>query len=146
MIKEPEMKMNQPLGRRLSLISKDFLEVLHSKLHHIELERNFYALILISKAKGDITQQELATQLESDKVTIVRIIDYLTEKGYVTRSDHKEDRRKYCLTLTTKGEQEIFDIEEALFEVHNLCFKGLTEKEIETFNKTLLVIQKNLKQ
>src|ERR1035437_1424018 len=133
MIKECQMNMNQPLGRRLSLIAKDFLDVLHSKLSHIELERNFYALILIGKAEGDITQQELATQLESDKVTIVRIIDYLTEKGYVTRSDHKEDRRKYCLTLTSKGEQEIHVIESALIDVHKISFNGLTEKEIDTF-------------
>jgi DNA-binding MarR family transcriptional regulator len=140
-----QIHLNQPLGRKLSLIAKDFLCLLNTKLSHIDLDRNYYALILIGKANGEMTQQELATKLESDKVSIVRIIDYLTEQGYVTRINHKEDRRKYCLTLTTKAEIELIEIENALIDVHKQSYKGLTETEICSFNKTLSIIQKNLK-
>jgi len=140
-----QIHLNQPLGRKLSLIAKDFLCLLNTKLSRIDLDRNYYALILIGKANGEMTQQELATKLESDKVSIVRIIDYLTEQGYVTRINHKEDRRKYCLTLTTKAEIELIEIENALIDVHKQSYKGLTETEICSFNKTLSIIQKNLK-
>ena len=136
----------QPLGRKLSLLAKDFLNLLHSKLQHIDLERNFHALVLIDKADGAITQQELATQLDSDKVSIVRIVDYLTQKGYVTRSNHDQDRRKYCLTLTSKAKIEINDIKTSLRDVHIQSFQGLSEIQILNFYQTLAVIQKNLKQ
>jgi len=138
-------QLEQPLGRVLSLIAKDFLELLHEKLSHIDLDRNFYALSLIGKADGEMTQQDLATRLDSDKVSIVRIIDYLTEKGYVIRTNHSQDRRKYCLTLTSKAKNEIGDIELCLKDVHTKSFQGLTDTQIEEFHKTLAIIQQNIK-
>jgi DNA-binding MarR family transcriptional regulator len=145
MLNSSVKQIQQPLGRVLSHIAKDFLELLHAKLLHIDLERNFYALSLIGKADGQMTQQELATQLDSDKVSIVRIIDYLTEKGYVIRTDHTQDRRKYCLTLTSKAKNEIADIEACLKAVHNQAYQGLSESQITEFQKILAIIQQNIK-
>jgi len=136
----------QPLGRKLSLIARDFLNLLHSKLKHIDLDRNYYALILIEKADGNITQQELASLLDTDKVSIVRIIDYLTEKGYVNREANETDRRKYSLTLTAKAKQEIPTILQSITETHNQTFDGLNDTQIVEFYQTLHVIQENLKR
>jgi len=138
--------IEQPLGRKLSHIGKDFLSLLHTNLKHIDLERNYYALLIIGNANGNITQQELATQLNSDKVSVVRIIDYLTEMGYVMRIEHEQDRRKYCLTLTDKAQKVIYDIRDSIAKVNNQAYSGLTEAQIQEFNNTLSVIQKNLKQ
>ena len=136
----------QPLGRKLSLISRDFLSLLHSKLKQTDLDRNYYALILIEKADGNITQQELASLLDTDKVSIVRIIDYLTEKGYVNRVANETDRRKYSLTLTAKAKQEIPTILQTITETQNQAFDGLNDSQIAEFYQTLHVIQQNLKR
>jgi len=141
-----KVSIEQPIGRRLSAIAKDFLCLLHVKLKHIDLDRNYYALLLIEKANSNMTQQELAALLDSDKVSIVRIIDYLTEKGYVTRVTHELDRRKYCLTLTPKAKDEIHNIQTMLAEAQEQAFKGLTDVQISEFYNTLSVIQLNLKR
>ena len=45
--------------------------------------------------------------LNSDKVSVVRMIDYLSNKGYVKRVKDLSDKRKYGLILTLKAENEM---------------------------------------
>jgi MarR family transcriptional regulator for hemolysin len=139
-----ETYSKQPFGRFLSGIGKSFLHSLQKKLHDLDIDRNFYALILIEEGKGRITQQELADLLESDKVSVVRIIDYLSDKGYVERVKEPSDRRKYGLKLTVKAENELPVIKKAINEVIQSAFKGLSTKTIEDLNSTLHTIKNNL--
>ena len=50
------------------------LHALNEKLIELDIKRNYYALILIEEGQGKLTQQELAVLLESDKVSVVRIV------------------------------------------------------------------------
>lgn len=146
MKKSPEIYIEQPLGRFLSHTGKSFLSLLNAKLNRLDIERNFYALILIEQAEGKITQQDLANQLDVDKVSVVRIIDYLSEKRYVKRVKNIIDRRKYSLVLTDKAKREIPQIKKSLNEVTNIAFKGLKQSQITEFYKTLDKIKKNLNE
>ena len=139
-----EPKLEQPLGRLLSHIGKSFLYLLNTKLNHLDIERNFYALILIESTKGGITQQELAELLDTDKVSIVRIIDYLSDKGYVKRVKDVSDRRKYSLVLTAKSEKEMTVIKKVLADATDSAFKGLTKSQVAEFYKTIDIIKNNL--
>jgi MarR family transcriptional regulator, transcriptional regulator for hemolysin len=142
--KSPNIYSKQPLGKFLSSLGRDFLNEFITKLHHLDIERNFYALILIEEGKGKITQQELATLLDTDKVSIVRIIDYLSDNGYVNRVKVQSDRRKYGLILTNKAKKELPLIKKAMKEVTQKALKGLSEKKIEELYNTLNKIKKNL--
>lgn len=102
-----EIYTKQPLGKLLSNTGRTLLTTLKFKLKHLDIKRNFYALILIGEGKGMLTQQDLSDLLKSDKVSRVRIIDYLSERGYVQRVKDLSDRRKYKLTLTKKADKEL---------------------------------------
>jgi MarR family transcriptional regulator for hemolysin len=141
---KPQNNIEQPLGRILSHIGKSFLHLLNAKLNHIDIERNYYALILIENTKRSITQQELAELLNTDKVSVVRIIDYLSGKGYVKRVKNVSDRRKYCLVLTSKAEKEIIVIKKVLAETTEIAFKGLKKFQITEFYNTIGIIKNNL--
>ncbi len=136
-------KIEQPLGRILSHIGKNFLHIINTKLEHLDIERNYYALILIENAKGGITQQELAKLLNTDKVSVVRIVDYLSNKGYVKRVKNVSDRRKYCLVLTSKAEKEMKVIKKTLAEVTKIAFKGLNKYQITEFYNAIGIIRNN---
>jgi MarR family transcriptional regulator, transcriptional regulator for hemolysin len=142
--KSPNIYSKQPLGKFLSGLGRAFLNEFITKLHHLDIERNFYALILIEEGKGKITQQELATLLDTDKVSIVRIIDYLSGNGYVNRVKDPADRRKYGLILTDKAKKELPMIKKAIKEITQKALKGLSEKKIEELYNTLDKIKKNL--
>ena len=91
-----------------------------------------------------ITQQELAELLESDKVSVVRIIDYFEGRGYVRRVKDPSDKRKYRLTLTDKAEREMPLIRNAIEEVVQKASMGLSTEQIKAFYKTLNIIKNNM--
>lgn len=136
--------IEQPVGRILSLTAKSFLCTINQKLLHLDIDRNFFALTLIEMGKGEINQQDLVGFLESDKVSVVRIINYLSEKGYVIRVKSKSDKRKYSLHITEKAKRDLPEIKQTLKNVTNKAFEGLNKSEINSFLKTLNIIKNNL--
>jgi MarR family transcriptional regulator, transcriptional regulator for hemolysin len=141
---EQYISAQQPLGKFLSGTGRKFLNALNVKLRNLDIERNFYALILIEEGDGKMTQQGLAELLESDKVSVVRIINYLSNAGYVKREKDPSDKRKYRLNLTPKAEKEIPDIKKAIEVVTQKAFNGLSGEKIEELYKTLNIIRYNL--
>ena len=134
----------QPLGRILSRTGRSFLHLLNEKLNYLDIERNYYALLLIELGEGSLTQKELARQLETDKVSVVRVVDYLAGKGYITRVKSPIDRRKYSITLTDKAKEKLPGIKKSMQEVTKTAFEGLTELQQEEFISLLGVIKINL--
>jgi MarR family transcriptional regulator for hemolysin len=136
----------QPLGRILSGLGKGYLHLLRTKLQHLDIDRNYYALALISKHDGEITQQELALLLDSDKVSIVRIVDYLSGKGYVQRRQKTDDRRKHSLNLTEKGWLAIPEIEKSFTELNNMVLNGFEKSQVAELTQTINKLKYNITQ
>lgn len=139
-------QIEQPIGRILTGLGKEYLQLLRSKLQHLDIDRNYYALVLIESQDGIISQQELALLLNTDKVSIVRVIDYLSEKGYITRIKKTDDRRKHCLVLTEKAKQALPEIKQSFSEINALVLCSLTNSQVSEFNAIIRVIKSNLKE
>ena len=143
-MKEQGKYINEPLGRRLSSIGRCTLAILDCKLSHLDIDRSFYPLLLIEHGDGKLAQQDLCYLLKTDKVSVLRIVDYLSENGYVTREQDSNDKRKYCLVATIKAKNEIENIKKAMQEVEEQVYKGLNEIEILNFMQTLDKIEQNI--
>jgi len=139
-----ETPITKPVGHIASNIHRMFLTVLNTYLSHVDIDRFYYPVLLIEASNGSLTQQELAGKLGCDKVQVVRIIDYLSEKGYVTRVKNTHDRRKYGLEITKMAKKIIPDIEIAIQKANALVLNNLSEKKIENLYSTLKIIEKNL--
>jgi MarR family transcriptional regulator, transcriptional regulator for hemolysin len=137
-------QIEQPLGRMLSGLGKGYLHLLRAKLHHLDIDRNYHALVLIESNDGSITQQELAVLLDTDKVSIVRVIDYLSEKGYVQRRRKTEDLRKHNLVLTNKAKLALPEIKQSFTEINEIVLKGLTATQVSELVETINKIKSNL--
>lgn len=142
--RERNMLQLPPLGKIFTLTGKSFLSLLNEKLNHLDIDRDYYALILIEMGNGQLTQNELASKLETDKVSVVRIVDYLAEKGYVERVESTVDKRKYCLTLTDKAIKVLPGIKKSMHESTETAFDGLTGTQREEFMALLKQIKSNL--
>lgn len=140
----PALKEEQPLGKMLSTLGKGYLSLLRARLQHLEIDRNYYALILIESREGQITQQELALLLGTEKVSIVRVIDYLSEKGYVKRMRKPGDKRSHSLVLTEKAKLALPEIKQAISETNSLVLKGIEEKQVSVFITTLAKLKQNI--
>jgi len=138
--------IKQPVGRIMAYTGRNCLHALNKKLHHLDINRNFYALLLIEQGNGIITQQHLADLLETDKVSAGRIVNYLLSKGYIKREKNKDDRRKNCLVLTDKAVHETQGIKLAIDFVTRAVYKGISREQKSSFEKTLEQIKNNLNE
>ncbi len=78
-----------------------FRSALRSFLHFSEAEAGRVGLS--SAEAGAPTINDLARQLFIKHNSAVGLVDRLVEQGLVRRRPVAEDRRKVCLSLTTKG-------------------------------------------
>jgi MarR family transcriptional regulator, transcriptional regulator for hemolysin len=141
-----QFQVEQPLGRVLSSLGKGYLQLLRAKLQHLDIDRNYFALVLIENMEGTITQQELALLLDTDKVSVVRVVDYLSEKGYIRRVKKAEDRRKHNLVLTDKARLALPEIKQSFTEINMKIINGLESSEVSVLNQAIVTIRSNIKQ
>jgi MarR family transcriptional regulator, transcriptional regulator for hemolysin len=139
-----QSQVEQPIGRLFSSLGKGYLSLLRTKLQHLDIDRNYFALVLIESYNGEISQQELAILLETDKVSIVRIVDYLSEKGFVKRVRKMNDRRKCNLVLTEKAKAAIPEIKKSFTEMNETALFGFSSKQSEELAQFLVKIDNNL--
>ncbi len=141
-----KLQVEQPLGRIFTLLGKGYLHLLRTKLQHLDIDRYYYTLVLIGSHSGEITQQELAFLLDTDKVSVVRMVDYLSEKGYVTRVRKTDDRRKQSLVLTKKAKLSIPEIKESFAEMNEMVLNGLSGSQYPELFDIITKIKANIIQ
>ena len=75
------------IGYWCSIAAHRYFARLQEKLEHLDITHWFFVLLTIEEGKGKLSQQELADQLDLDKVAMTRALDHLGQKGYVERCD-----------------------------------------------------------
>ncbi len=139
-----QTEKSPPFIRSLHLITKDYFGAMTNILAHLDIERYYYCLILISDAEGAITQKDLTTQLDVDKVTMSRMVDYLVTLEYVRRETCEADRRTIVLKPTEKANRDMVEIRKAMDYIRNQAFKGLETDEIDRFLQIVDVVKANM--
>jgi DNA-binding MarR family transcriptional regulator len=134
---------DSPLSLMFNMLFKKYYHAAEQQLVGAELDRYFYVLGLICKHEK-ITQQCLANCLQIDKATMVRVINYLTDKGLVKRTPHSEDRRAYIISPTTKGLKIAPKIEATFSQLNKLAFNGFSAEEKKMFIEFMNRMDNNL--
>lgn len=125
------------LGWILGYLTKQYVGLVMKQMEKSPVSRYYFPLYLIGKNSGKICQQQLANTLLMDKVSLVRILDNLTEEGFIERKVNPKDRRQHLLHVTEKGEMWIPSIEQALCEADEQFYRLIPENERQLFKKNL---------
>lgn len=133
-----------PLGRSLAILAKTYYGALTKRLEHLEIERYYSILILIENNGTTCTQQFICDELKMDKVSMVRIIDYLIDKKYVKKVVNPNDRREHFIQLTTKAIKILPEIHMAIDEVNAAALNGINKVAQKELYHNLNAIQRNL--
>lgn len=96
-------------------------------------------------APNGLTRTQLSNKCELDKAQISRIINELTEKGYVTENPGPSSYKKRIL-LTDKGKGISEEINKLVLDINTLVSGEIPDEDIETFYKVFGIICKNLKE
>jgi MarR family transcriptional regulator, transcriptional regulator for hemolysin len=134
----------EPVGHIAGNIHRKFLALLNIYLERVDIDRFYYPVLLIEASGGNLTQQELAGKLGCDKVQVVRIIDYLSDNGYVMRIRNTNDRRKNGLEITEKAKDVVPEIKKAIQKANALVLCNLSEEKIAALYSALKTIEQNL--
>jgi len=137
-------KHQLPLGRKLSRASRLYLGALTRKLDQLEIDRHFSALMMIEKNYPNTSQKELASHLGVDKATMVRMLNYLTNHGYIIRENEERDKRQHRIRLTSKAASRMKKIHEAVNDLNDFCAGNVNKSEWKTFLKVLDQMKENL--
>lgn len=144
MKKEKNIFCEAPLGLHFSNMAKQYLGVVSKKLSSLEIDRYFFTIVIIERLGGAVTQQQLADLVCKDKVSMVRIIDYLSKQGFVKRKQNPLDRREYFIELTTKAHKALPSIKNALKETNDALFKEIAQEDRMLFYEILEKMISNL--
>lgn len=135
----------QPLGKSMAVITKNYWGALSKKIEHIGIDRHFTTMVAIDKAKEKCTQQYLSDLLKIDKVAMVRVLDYLVEKGMITRTVNPVDRREHIIQHTPKAKKIMPVIHKGIADMNKIALKGLSKNDQGLFKEFIENIILNLR-
>ena len=93
---------------------------------------------------GEMSQQELADQLQKDKNSVTRLVDAIERKGFVVRRQNTSDRRSNTLVLTEQAEKLKADAKQKGISILDKMLEGISEDELRTFLTTLRKLSLNM--
>lgn len=125
-----DIEIEIPIGKYFAFFTKQYIGVFAKMLSELPIERYFYPLYLIGKKSGTINQKELTNLLDSDKVTVNRIIDYLIEHKMVTKKINPSDKRSYNLLASEKAIQYVPIIEKAIQKTNEAFLSSINNHEV----------------
>ena len=127
------------LFRYFQIISKHSNEYLDTKLKEYELCSCHRIFIKRIYENPGITRDKLKNIAHVHASNVTRAIDYMEEKGYITKV-LKEDDKRICLLYPTKKLKEVYDVlVEAEKEWTSIITEGLSEEELEQYKKFLAI-------
>lgn len=132
-------------GRKFSILGKLYLAELAKNLKHLEIERQFSVLVLLDKMGSRCCQKLLGEMLDIDKAMMVGVIDDLSGKGFIKRTQNPDDRREHWIQLTAKGKENMPEILATVSRLNKSIMKGLTQPEVIKLHSQLEIIYKNMK-
>lgn len=124
-------------GWEMALISESYLGILSDLVTPHGLDRFFVPFLHIHANSGKLTQKDLAIALNRDKVSVMRMIDHLHEKGLVVRKSNEQDRRCQILETTEKAESLVPIVQEAIKKTNDILLESFTDSEKTQFAESM---------
>lgn len=95
------------------------------------------SVLVILDEFGAVSQREVGELTHISPTVMVRLVDGLEDKGWVTRERNVEDRRSYALRLTTTGRAKLRRFGLDLDASDRELTAGLTDEETARLNQHL---------
>jgi DNA-binding MarR family transcriptional regulator len=116
-------------------------ETEHLKQYALSLEQHKVLVLLRERRDEVINMSTIQEGMISEMSNATRLVEKLRVKGYLTRAQSKENRRKVEIRITDKGMLLLVDIDKTQKKHEKAMVKNLTRREIESLSRILLKIQ-----
>ncbi len=108
-----------PLARLFATAFRDLIDGLHAGLDERGWAgvRPVHGFVLLAASAGPTSASELAVLLGTSKQAAAKLIDQMSEAGYVERSADPHDRRVVRVSLTGRGRELMLAVEHRYAEL-----------------------------
>jgi MarR family transcriptional regulator, transcriptional regulator for hemolysin len=129
---------------KLTVVARQLRISFDQRVERIGLTRASWQLIAAVARNPGATQRLIAEALEVREITAGRMIDKLCAEGILERREHPQDRRAYCVYLTSDAKPMLDKIDE-LAKVHEAdIFAGFAAADLDRLDELLEGIARNL--
>ncbi len=132
--------------KMLNNISRSQAIYRHNKISAEDLQANHYAFVLAICREPGRSQEELAQELCVNKSTVARNLNYLEDKGYITRQSLPHDKRQFSVFPTEKMFTVFPKIKAASAEWMALLSEGIPNDELDIFDSVLKRMQEKARE
>lgn len=122
------------LLRRAHQISASIFE---SACANVDLTQAQYGALTVLASEPGIDQSRLARALAFDKVTVLRVLRGLEERGLVTRAMSQVNRRQMVVRLTPSGKRLLKQAEKPVQEAYARLMEPLDVSQRQVFIQLL---------
>lgn len=120
-------------GRYLAIVAEAYFNHISRLIQSHGIERYYFQLLHICQRDGQLTQKDLGELIQRDKVSVLRAVDYLAERGLIRREESCTDRRCQILFATEAGKSLVPVIRQAITETNKVFFHAFSKEEKEVF-------------
>lgn len=87
-------------------------------------------LLLFLNDNLELSQKEIAKLVFKDRASVTRMLELMRKNEYLSREINQEDRRKYTLKITEKGQRILQEILPIISFNRVSALKGISNEEI----------------
>ncbi len=139
---------DEDLDRSLGFLLNDVARLMRNRFDRqardLGLTRAQWRVMMFLRRHEGARQNELASLLEVENVTLGRHIDRLEESGWVERCSDPSDRRAWRLYLDEKSRPILDKLAIVLVETRESALSGFNVHERDALIETLIRIKSNL--
>lgn len=132
------------LGFLLSDVSRLMRRRFAQKAQAHDLTAAQWRALAQLKRSGEVNQVELANLLESEPMTVCRLVERMEAANLVKRVPHPSDRRAKLVRLTDKSRAILDDIRVIANDVYEEALRGLSDGERVALVSSLKRMNANL--
>lgn len=99
---------------------------------HVHVGLSQFKILAMLHQDSNCSQNHIADLLDQTEAAISRQINLMVKDGLVVRVTKPTNRRERMLNLTETGQQRLEDGWQALIEVQEQMFEGMSESDIES--------------
>lgn len=136
--------LGSKIGHTLKVLIEDIIG--HFTEHNIDLTMEQYFILNILDDEQGLILQDLAEMLNRDKSAVVRHLNALEQKHFVTRVTCEDDKRKKILLLTKPGLEVLHKAQAVQSKVEEELTGKISEEDLIIFEEVLLHIFKKAQQ
>jgi len=116
------------------------------KIREDQLDLTYEMLQVLSVLwkTGHSNQQEIANRIQKNKASLTSLLDNLTKRNLIVRTEDPSDRRNKIISLTKIGREYEAQFNPILEDFHQSLKKGISSEKIVEVKQILQVMQDNL--